>query len=745
MVSINGKLDRNFVSIISNYMSNNHSKMYFKRSGSIKENFLRAGLINDLNACLFIPYPGKILEKSGIASRFVQEIKNDAELSSIPIGRSISSGKPYYLKIYEKNGQSTFLLGETGSGKSTLMLSMLLNIINEDKPIILIDPTGDTAKEFIKRIGKDLLKRVIYIDPVYTPVSMNILDIPDGKNRDLAITRIAEDTIQVLKNVTEAESGIPGGLVGSKIEEIMRQSISGLINIKGSTLLDISYIITKQSVRKHLKNISNDIEFRDFLEDLEHFSIDDVSSTRRILSFLKTNPVLRTMMCNRKTKFRLSDAMEKNMIVIVNGERGRVGERVFTFILSSIISMIWISLQERDEKNSVFLFCDEFQDYINSSFEDMVILGRKERLNLFMATTHLSTIPENVRDSIMANVKNYILFHLSPSDARDFSEKFSIGKNEFLNLVPGIAYFKNPYESDVCRIVPLLSDIKGNEDLFIEKSKSFVSFDNSVSPFLDLRDEAVSIFLDSLLLDKMHLVKNISNIINLRKSIPQELKSMFDDDPAFIKEILEKLVLEKVIKFKNDEIEISDLWNLFTYDENDRKTVEKLLSLGLMIRINSQKPLSLTCIPYYTNSFNPLHKNFFTVGIDTESDIIITKNEKINCDHCYSFENFMKIIPKDNLIDIVMGICLGSTDEDVLITTTHRIADALRKFDNKIDLRYGKDLERIVKKTLLDNNYAKDGKRIIIDGIRIKTLEINLKEARNRFNEIKVDFELKVE
>lgn len=734
----------NFISLVSNYWSNSNCSLKFKKINSLKKLKRGSGLLCDRNIDLTMPFPGKILENAGIAVRFVKKGIIESAWKSIIIGRGLTTGKMNDLKIYEKDGQSMFLIGETGSGKSTLLSSIFFEVSDENRPVIVIDPSGETAKDILKRIDKDLIKRVIYISPVETPVSMNILDIPDGMNRDLAVSRIAEDTIQVLKNVTEAESGVIGGLVGSKIEEIMRNSISGLANIRGSTLLDISYIITKPEVRKHLRKISADPEFRDFLEDLDGFSNDDVSSTRRTISFLRSNNVLRSMMCSRRPLFSVADALKKNMIVIVNGERGRVGERVSTFILSSIISMIWISMQERSEKENVFLFCDEFQDYINSSFEDMLILGRKERLNLFMATTHLSTVPENVRESIMANAKNFLLFKLSPSDARDFSEKFSIEKKDLMNLTTGIAYFRTPYVSEMCEIKNSMPELKGNERTIIEKSKSYISTDNGISPVFNIYDEAISMFLDIKFLNYMHLSSNVSNIVSLRERIPQETKYLYEDEPSFIKEVLEKLSREGLVKFEKDEIKINDLWNMIASDGIDRKLIEKMLDLGLMLRIERNETPVFIAFPYSSKSFNPLNKKYFRIGIDVESDITINKKSNLKCDNCYSVDEFLKLNIQDDLVEIIMGICLGSTDGDVVVTTPHRIAEALRKIYIDIDSKYGPTLERTIKKTLLDSNYAIEGERILLENVRVKTLVINLKDARGKFREIKTNVNLKV-
>lgn len=731
--------DYDFISLVSNYWSNSKSSLHFSmRRGTFYS------LINDENVNLLLPYPSKALENAGISSRFGPKSFQMDMFKKLIIGKGLYSNKFNFIRIFDKDGQSTFILGETGSGKSTLMQSLFFQLLNEEKPMILIDPTGDTAKEVISRLDKKYLKRVIYIDPVETPISMNILDIPEGNNRNLSISRVAEDIIQVLRNVTEAESGIVGGLVGSKIEEIIRNCVTGLVNIKGSNLLDISFIITRESVRKRLIKITTDPEFKNFLEDLDKFSNDDISSTRRTLSFLKTNPVLRTMICNRRPLFRISDAIEKNMIVIVNGERGKVGEKVSTFILSSIISMVWISLQERNNKKQIFLFCDEFQDYINSSFEDMLILGRKENLNLFMASTHLSTIPENVRESVMANVKNFILFKLSPSDARDFSEKFTVNKNDFMNLVPGTAFVKTYDNSEFNMIIKNIPDKSSITDMIIEKSKSYVSEGIEISPVLDIHDEAMSLFLDILFLKYNKISSNISNIISLREKIPAELKSIYDDEPKFLKDIIEKLIGERIANINGTEIEVMNMFEILAKDEIDKKIIEKLISLGLILRYEKRDYLSFICIPYSSESFNPLNKKYFRITVDGDGDLNINKNINKNCEHCISLDEFLNIKLENDLLEIILRVCLSSTNDDILITTSHRIAEAIRQKDPKISIKYGNDLERLIKKTLVENNYATDGERIILDNTRIRTLVINLKDARIKYQPFNERFDLKI-
>ncbi len=466
--------------------------------------------------------------------------------------------------------------------------------------------------------------------------------------------------------------------------------------MKGSNLLDIYSIITRPEVRRHFMKIARDKDFLEFLENLDNFTPDDISSTRRTLSFIRTNKILNSMFCSRNPTFSLYDAFREGKIILVDGERGKVGDKVSTFILSTILTMFWIYMQGRNNKNISFIFCDEFQEYYNSSFSDMLILGRKENLNLFMVTTHLSTISFPIRESIMANTKNFALFRLSPTDALEFSEKFSISKEKLIFTDPGTAFIKSSTCADFARIEQI-QEIRKGKEFFIEKSRKHVSNDYSYE----------EIVMDLKLLEYLHLEKNEGNIEKIN-----EIVSENRNIDIFLKITEEK---KKAIEGK-------------IFDGKRGIIIEKLLSMGNVVRYESKNPLILRCIPFIPN----IYSEEFYVYVDTEGnekEISIFTGEKNDCDNCFTLNEFLSLNPHSSLLRDISGICLGYEGE--LITTSKRIADALREYSE--NYKNFIDLERTVRKVLLDSGYAVDWERKIIDGERIKTLKIDTEKMRIKF------------
>jgi energy-coupling factor transporter ATP-binding protein EcfA2 len=694
--------NEDLISLISSYWSDKNN-LYAVKKKTIRG---KTGLIDSRGSSFILPFPGEALERSGIAIR-AQGFSTPVNiLKSVYIGRSVSNSKPCHMEFLKNEGQSTLLLGETGSGKSTLMVSVFKSLSELNFPILVLDPTGDTVERIMGSMDEKIANRVVYISPVDSPVSMNLLEIPGYIDREIAVTRLAEDIIQVLRNVTEAESGIQGGLVGSRIEEILRHSINGLVELKGSTIMDIYDIITREDSRKNFMKISENEDFKEFLSNLENFTQEDISSTRRTLSFIKANRILKSMVANRNPAFSIYDAIKNNNIILVSGDRGKVSEKVSTFILSTILSMFWISLQSRKEKLPAFLFCDEFQEYANSSFQDMLILGRKENLNLFMATTHLSTIQNNLKDTIMANAKNYALFKLSPGDAIDFSLKFSIDRERLMFLGGGVAFFKSRIFSEFIRID--FNEAKSMvKDYFIKESKRYIN----------QNDDFEEIFYDMLLLEHMHLEVNIQNLKSIYERIGEE-RDVFHS--------IEKLKKSGYIYIDdNNKINI----NTKVLKGIKGKIINKLLLIGNIVRIENENPLVIRCIPIVPN----IKESDFYVYLDPEGNfdgVKIFSGEKKDCEECYSIEEFLSIDANPKLLMDLGGI-LSCVDEDVLVTTSKRIANALRDYSDYY--KNYPDLERAVRKIILDNGLGEDAERIVIGDDRVRTLRVYISKIRNRF------------
>ena len=71
-----------------------------------------------------------------------------------------------------------YAVGQTGTGKTTMLKSMILSDINNGEGVCVIDPHGDLFKEILGKIPKHRANDVVLIDPMDSdyPVGLNMLE-----------------------------------------------------------------------------------------------------------------------------------------------------------------------------------------------------------------------------------------------------------------------------------------------------------------------------------------------------------------------------------------------------------------------------------------------------------------------------------------------------------------------------------------------------------------------------------------
>ncbi|MGC8692046.1 MAG: type IV secretion system DNA-binding domain-containing protein [Thermoplasmata archaeon] len=647
------------ISMIESYWSFGENQIKMVRKNGINPFLKRYGLIEESVFHSIMPYPNDQI--------FSIMRRNNSHGSSrgINLGKDTVSGKDAGIFIRENDGSSTFIIGETGSGKSTMLLNIFSQIKNFETPIIVLDPTGDLAKKMLNITDE---KRTIYISAMENPVSMNLMKSAYD-NVKYNAPKIAEDLIRILKDVTESESHVSGGLVGTRIEDIIRNSISGLSEIPNTTILDIYDILTDENRRRLFYSISKNDEFKKFLERIDRMEYEEIGSTRRVLSFIKTNNVLKEMLCSRSALFNFDEIYDKNMIVIVNGDRPYVGENVTKFILSSILTMVWITGQKKNKKSFVIL--DEIQDYSNSSLDEMISMGRKNNIDIYMATTHLSSLKEETVNSLMANVKNILLFRTSPSDAREFSEKIGIDKRVLMEMEDGKAYFHSSHYSGILKTLDVRVEKRDISDI-ISFSKMYVEE--------DLHKNS-SIIYDIKFLENMGIGPSIEEIKNIR------INSGTDDQSS----------LEEELKFyiKNKSMELKNNSLILNEDFRVDKRIEKLFSLGLVVREKNES--SFTCYPY---------PGYGSMKFDHPVNVEFSENGVVIDDMIYSETEFFEMKNGDSLMKMLDRMFDGFDGPRVIITSARKISECFRKFYPEEADKYGNTLERAIKNELVRNGKA---------------------------------------
>jgi hypothetical protein len=318
-----------------------------------------------------------------------------------------------------------YMIGKTGTGKSTLLLNMMVSDMRMGNGIGLIDPHGDLAEEVLRFVPKERINDVIYFNPVDMdhPIAFNPLEKTEGTYDYL----IASGLISVFKKIWYE-------YWGPRLEHILRNSILTLLEWPGTTLLDIQRLLTNREFRRRAIERVRDPQLKEFwLYEFERYSplvkSDAVSPIlNKVGQFLASVPI-RNIIGQRKSSFDLREILDQKKILIANLSKGRIGEDACQLLGALLITKIELSALSRtniqeEKRNPFYLYIDEIHSFLTLSFADILSEARKYGLALVLAHQYIEQLDEKIRRAILGNVGTIISFRVGAQDARYLAQEF---------------------------------------------------------------------------------------------------------------------------------------------------------------------------------------------------------------------------------------------------------------------------------------------------------------------------------
>ena len=322
-----------------------------------------------------------------------------------------------------------YIIGKTGVGKSTLMENMIAQDIMNGNGVAFLDPHGSSAEKMLDYVPEHRMKDVIYFAPfdVGYPIAFNVLDETDPDKRH----HVANGVLSVMKKIwVDAFSG--------RMEYILQNVMLALLEFPGATLLGINRMLTDKEYRKIVIENIKDPSVLAFWRD-EYMKWDDRyqreagASIQNKVGQFTSNPLIRNIIGQEKSSFDIRDVMDNKKILIANFSKGLLGEQNAQLLGSMLSTRIYLSAMSRaeltpeqmDQAPPFYLFVDEFQNFANDSFADVLSEARKYKLSLTMAHQFIAQMPDVVREAIFGNVGTMISFRIGPEDAEHFAREFS--------------------------------------------------------------------------------------------------------------------------------------------------------------------------------------------------------------------------------------------------------------------------------------------------------------------------------
>jgi hypothetical protein len=336
--------------------------------------------------------------------------------------------------IKKKDRQRHFyLLGKTGTGKSTIFKNMFISDVLAGEGACFVDPHGDTVDELLDFIPPNRIDDVVYFNPtdVENPIGFNLLELKDKSQRDF----IADGVVEVFKKEF-------GESWGPRLQYILTNTVATALEAQGTTLLAILRLLLDNNYRKFiLKQVDDPILYKFWTDEYAQMSQNNrllteaVSPIQNKVGRFISSAVIRNIVGQVKSTIDLRDVMDNKKILLVNLAQGKLGEETASLLGGMIITRLQSTAMERvdvpiDERKDFFLYVDEFQNFATESFAKILSEARKYKLNLTMTNQYIDQLPLTVRQAIFGNVGTMASFVVSPADA-------SILEKEFAPIVTG--------------------------------------------------------------------------------------------------------------------------------------------------------------------------------------------------------------------------------------------------------------------------------------------------------------------
>ena len=370
------------------------------------------------------------------------------------IGRSVFRGetRPVFITDEDRR-RHVYLIGQTGTGKSTLLGNMVIEDIKAGKGLAVIDPHGTLVDLILGHIPKERMEDLIYFDPgdLWRPMGLNMLDY--NLNRPEEKTFIVNEMQSIFNKLFVAET------MGPMFEQYMRNALLLLMEDmpnEPATLVEVPRIFTDPEYRKRkLARIKNPVVI-DFWEK-EAVKAGGEASLANMTPYITSkfnnfvaNDYMRPIIGQPKSAFNFRGVMDDGKILLVNLAKGRIGDinagllgMIFTGkILMAALSRV--DIPEESKRRDFNLYIDEFQNFTTASIASILSEARKYRLSLTIAHQFIAQLEENIRDSVFGNVGSEIVFRVGPQDAEFLKKQFDpvFDENDLMNIDNMNAYAK---------------------------------------------------------------------------------------------------------------------------------------------------------------------------------------------------------------------------------------------------------------------------------------------------------------
>jgi hypothetical protein len=319
----------------------------------------------------------------------------------------------------------THIIGSNGTGKSSLLLNLIRQDIENGDGVAVLDPHGDLIDQLLGCIPADRIKDVVLVDPadVEFPVGFNILQAHSEEEKNL----LASDLVGVFRRLATSW--------GDQMDTVLQNAILVMLDSsRGGTLADLRRFLLEKDFREDFLTSVKDRELLYYW--LKMFpQLGGSKSVGSVLTRLQdffSQKRIRNMVSQRENKLDFEDIMDSGKILLARLSEG-LGGHENTYLLGSLLVVKFQQLTmarqklKQEDRRDFWLYIDEFQHFITPSMAQILTGARKYRMGLTLSHQHLHQLQgdANVASAVMTQPCTRIVLRVGDDDAKKLGEGFT--------------------------------------------------------------------------------------------------------------------------------------------------------------------------------------------------------------------------------------------------------------------------------------------------------------------------------
>jgi len=346
---------------------------------------------------------------------------------------------PFGIKSKDRE-RHMYVIGKTGMGKSTLLENMAIQDIRNGEGMCFIDPHGSAVEKLLEYVPEERIKDVVYFAPfdLDQPIAFNVMEDVGYDKRHLVVSGLMATFKKIWVDAWSA-----------RMEYILSNTLLALLEYPDATLLSVNRMYTDKTYRKRVvENVKDpivkDFWTKEFANYGDRYTQEATPAIQNKIGQFTSNPLIRNIIGQPKSSFDMREMMDNRKILLINLSKGLVGDTNMRLLGSMLTTRIFLGAMSRANlppaelalSPNFYFYVDEFQNFANDTFSEILSEARKYHLNLIIAHQYVEQMEEEVRAAVFGNVGTTVAFRVGPFDAEVLETVFypQFTKEDLVNL-----------------------------------------------------------------------------------------------------------------------------------------------------------------------------------------------------------------------------------------------------------------------------------------------------------------------